>query len=60
MPADQIKHPGLTNYFEALLSMEGLGKYKPHGADYRFAASRVWAGVSLATLTELICKLEER
>ena len=36
--ADQMKHAGLTDYFEALLSVEDVGKYKPHAEVYRWAA----------------------
>ncbi len=44
--ADQMRHAGLTDYFEALLSVEDVGKYKPHAAVYRWAAGRAGADVS--------------
>ena len=44
--ADQMKHAGLTGFFEALLSVEDVGKYKPHAEVYRWAAGRVGADVS--------------
>ena len=44
--ADQIKNAGLSDFFEALLSVEDVGKYKPHADVYRWAAGRVGANVS--------------
>ena len=44
--ADQIKNAGLTKFFDALLSVEDVGKYKPHADVYRWAAGRVGANVS--------------
>jgi 2-haloacid dehalogenase len=44
--ADQMKNAGLTDFFEALLSVEEVGKYKPHAEVYRWAAGRVGADVS--------------
>ena len=44
--ADQMKHAGLTEFFEALLSVEDVGKYKPHADVYRWAAGRAGADVS--------------
>ena len=44
--ADQMKHAKLTEFFEALLSVEDVGKYKPHADVYRWAARRVGADVS--------------
>ena len=44
--ADQMRHAGLTTFFEALLSVEDVGKYKPHADVYRWAAGRVGADVS--------------
>ena len=44
--ADQMKNAGLTDFFEALLSVEDVGKYKPHAEVYRWAAGRVGADVS--------------
>ena len=44
--ADQIKNAGLSDFFEALLSVEDVGKYKPHADVYRWAAGRVGADVS--------------
>lgn len=43
---DQMKNAGLTRFFESLLSVEGVKKYKPHADVYRWAAERV--GVPLA------------
>jgi 2-haloacid dehalogenase len=44
--ADQVKNAGLTDYFEALLSVDDVEKYKPHAEVYRWAADRVGADVS--------------
>ena len=44
--ADQMKNAGLTKLFDALLSVEDVGKYKPHAEVYRWAAGRVGADVS--------------
>ncbi|QJX01188.1 haloacid dehalogenase type II [Frigoriglobus tundricola] len=44
--ADQMKHAGLTDFFESSLSVEDVGKYKPHADVYRWAAGRVGADVS--------------
>lgn len=43
---EQMTHAGLTDYFEALLSVEDVGKYKPHADVYHWAAGRVGADVS--------------
>ena len=48
--ADQIKNAGLSEFFEALLSVEDVGKYKPHADVYRWAAGRVGADVSACLL----------
>ncbi len=39
--AEQMKHAALTGFFEAALSVEDVGKYKPHAEVYRWAAGRV-------------------
>ena len=44
--ADQMKHAKLSDFFEALLSVEDVGKYKPHADVYRWAAGRAGADVS--------------
>ena len=44
--ADQVRNAGLAGYFEALLSVEDVGKYKPHAEVYRWAAGRAGADVS--------------
>ena len=44
--ADQMAHAGLTGFFESSLSVEDVGKYKPHADVYRWAAGRVGADVS--------------
>ncbi len=44
--ADQMRHAGLTTFFEALLSVEDVGKYKPHADVYHWAAGRAGADVS--------------
>ena len=44
--ADQINNAGLSEFFEALLSVEDMKKYKPHAEVYRWAANRVGANVS--------------
>ena len=41
--ADQVRNAGLADYFEALLSVEDVGKYKPHAEVYRWAAGRAGA-----------------
>jgi 2-haloacid dehalogenase len=43
--ADQMTNAGLTAFFEALLSVEDVGKSKPHAEVYRWAADRVGAAV---------------
>ena len=44
--AEQMTHAKLSDFFEALLSVEDVGKYKPHADVYRWAAGRVGADVS--------------
>jgi 2-haloacid dehalogenase len=44
--ADQMEHAGLAGYFEALLSVEEVGLYKPHAHVYRWAARRFGVDVS--------------
>jgi 2-haloacid dehalogenase len=44
--ADQMTNAGLTTFFEALLSVEGVRRYKPHADVYRWAAGRAGADVS--------------
>ena len=44
--ADQMKNAKLDKLFEAALSVEGVGMYKPHAHVYRWAARRVGADVS--------------
>ncbi len=44
--ADQMESAGLSGFFEALLSVEDVGKSKPHADVYRWAAGRVGADVS--------------
>lgn len=44
--ADQIGHGALVGYFEALLSVEEVGFYKPHPHVYRWAARRLGVDVS--------------
>lgn len=44
--ADQLRNAGLDTLFEAALSVEGVGLYKPHTHVYRWAAHRVGADVS--------------
>ena len=44
--ADQMTHAGLTNFFESSLSVEDVGKYKPHADVYRWTAGRAGADVS--------------
>jgi len=44
--ADQVKNARLAGCFEALLSVEDVGKYKPHPDVYRWAAGWVGADVS--------------
>ena len=41
--ADQIKNARLSDFFDTLLSVEDVGKYKPHADVYRWAAGRVEA-----------------
>ena len=43
---DQLKNAGLDHLFEAVLSVEGVGLYKPHAHVYRWAAH--WAGVDVS------------
>ena len=50
--ADQMTHAGLTKFFEVLLSVEDVGKYKPHADVYRWAAGRAGADVSRFLCTE--------
>lgn len=38
---DQMKNAGLTQFFEALLSVEEVSLYKPHSEVYRWAARRM-------------------
>ncbi|THH40491.1 haloacid dehalogenase type II [Neolewinella litorea] len=40
---DQIGHAGLEPYFENLLSVESIGKFKPHRDVYNWAADEVGA-----------------
>lgn len=42
--AEQMEYAGLSGYFDALLSVEDVGTYKPHGEVYRWAARRMGAG----------------
>lgn len=44
--ADPVRNAGLVDFFEALLSVEDVGKYKPHAEVCRWAAGRVGADVS--------------
>jgi 2-haloacid dehalogenase len=44
--ADQLKSAKLDKLFEAALSVEGVGLYKPHAHVYRWAARRMGADVS--------------
>ena len=44
--ADQMTHAGLTEFFESSLSVEDVGKYKPHADVYHWAAGRAGADVS--------------
>ena len=44
--ADQMTNAGLTKFFEVLLSVEDVRKYKPHADVYRWAAGRAGADVS--------------
>ncbi|MEX2516882.1 MAG: haloacid dehalogenase type II, partial [Gammaproteobacteria bacterium] len=44
--ADQLKNAGLDKLFEAALSVEGVGLYKPHAHVYRWAARRAGVDVS--------------
>jgi len=39
--ATQFKNAGLTNYFDARLSVEDLGKFKPHTDTYAWAARKM-------------------
>lgn len=43
---EQLKNAGLDKVFEAALSVEGVGMYKPHAHVYRWAAR--WAGVDVS------------
>jgi 2-haloacid dehalogenase len=44
--ADQLKNAGLDQLFEAKLSVEDVGLYKPHAHVYRWAARQVGADLS--------------
>lgn len=44
--AEQLKYARLNNLFEAALSVEGVGLYKPHAHVYRWAARRAGVDVS--------------
>jgi 2-haloacid dehalogenase len=44
--AEQMKSAGLDGLFEARLSVEDVGLYKPHAHVYRWAARRVGADPS--------------
>ena len=44
--ADQMKNAKLDKLFEAALSVEGVGLYKPHAHVYRWAARRMGAEMS--------------
>jgi 2-haloacid dehalogenase len=44
--ADQLKNAGLDQFFEAKLSVEDVGLYKPHTHVYRWAARQVGADLS--------------
>ena len=44
--AEQMTHAGLTKLFDGLLSIENVGKYKPHAEVYRWAAGQAEAEVS--------------
>ncbi|MDT8409835.1 MAG: haloacid dehalogenase type II [Wenzhouxiangellaceae bacterium] len=44
--AEQLKNGGLDKLFEAALSVEGVGLYKPHAHVYRWAAGRAGVDVS--------------
>lgn len=44
--ADQLKNAGLDGLFEAALSVEQVGLYKPHAHVYRWAARRAEVDVS--------------
>ena len=44
--ADQMKYAGLTEFFESSLSVEEVGKFKPHADVYRWAAGRAGVDVS--------------
>jgi len=46
MVADQMQNAGLARFFEALLSVEEVGIYKPQTHVYRWAARRVGVDVS--------------
>ncbi|MBE0439584.1 MAG: haloacid dehalogenase type II [Gammaproteobacteria bacterium] len=46
MITDQLKNAGLDKLFEAALSVESVGLYKPHVDVYRWAAQRVGVDVS--------------
>lgn len=37
----QLRHAGIDSYLEAMLSVEEVGLYKPHGHVYRWAAGRL-------------------
>ena len=40
--AEQMTNAGLTDYFESLLSVEDVGKYKPHADVYRLGGEPGW------------------
>jgi 2-haloacid dehalogenase len=42
----QLAHAGLSPYFHQQLSVESVGRYKPDGAVYRWAAQRMQAQVA--------------
>lgn len=44
--AQQLRYAGLSDYFEQQLSIEAVGRYKPHPATYHYAARQ--AGVAPA------------
>ncbi|WP_169977220.1 haloacid dehalogenase type II [Tautonia rosea] len=44
--ADQMTHADLERFFEAMLSVEEIGRFKPHPHVYRWAARRLGVEVS--------------
>ena len=48
--ADQLHHAGLAELFECALSVEGVGRYKPHPDVYRWAADQAGAQLSRCLL----------